>query len=248
MMSGGTAQFDTYTNSAGTGAPNFPYGITTTSGVTTITNGNYAILTTDGFNTFQFSTGSSNRTLTLPTAAGNINRIFRVEKIDNGTGQVQIVGTINGSSASTTLNALNYQYGACTIYCDGTSFYYINQPVENGTYTPTYTNGANTSAWTQNLTQFSRVGGYVQVFGNTNVTLTTATNVAFSLTLPIPPTTFTSTFQAGGSCVNFGAAAAGNCTFQALAVTSNTLVSFNTNAGTTLATGVVNVFNFNYRL
>jgi hypothetical protein len=216
------------------------------------TNANYTILDTDGYDTFFFSTGNTNRTCTLPTAANNTGRIFKIVKSDSGTGQVQIVGTVNGQSDSTLQNAINYQYGNCIITCDGSNYFYVQQIVEQGKYTPTGTNGANTSAWTMNAnTQFMRIGNTVNISGVGTITISTANNVAWNISLPtgLAPT-FGSAQQAGGCCINFGAGsgAGHNTALQAVAVNGNTIVQFATNEGNNLGSGVVNSFHFQYIL
>jgi hypothetical protein len=226
------------------------YWPTIASGVLTTTNANYAILTTDGYETFLFSTGSSNRTLTLPTASANAGRSFKIIKIDSGVGQVQIVGTVNGSSSSTILNAINYIYGSCIITCDGTNYFYSEPITEQGTYTPTGTNGANTSVWTMNAnTQFNRVGNNVTVSGVATITLTPSSNVAWNITLPITPVNFGNAQEAGGTSVNFGSGSgSAGLALQAVAVNGNTLIQFATNAGNGLASAVVNSFHFSYKM
>lgn len=67
-------------------------GITTES-VHTVTNADYTITNGDGFTTILFATGASDRTVTLPAAASNTDRVIRIVKISGGiTNQVNITG------------------------------------------------------------------------------------------------------------------------------------------------------------
>ncbi len=194
------------------------------SGVKTISSANYTILDADGFETFLITTGSSARTLTLPTAANNAGRSFKVVKMDSGTGQVQIVGTINGSSSSTIYNALNYQYGTCTIYCDGTNYSYTVQPTETGFYTPTITNVANTNTLSAGTdTSFSRVGTRVMVCGAFNLNNAGGTLI-LTLSLPITPTAFATSALAAGT----GGSNVNNTVWYAFPTNAGTTVSFST--------------------
>ncbi len=59
--------------------------------------------------------------------------------------------------------------------------------VHSGTYTPTYANVANVSAFAANVASYIRVGSYVTVFFSVNTTATAAapTATSFTMTLPI---------------------------------------------------------------
>lgn len=216
------------------------YWPTIASSVLTTTSANYLILDADGYQVFLFSTGATGRTLTLPSAANNAGRLFRVVKTDSGVGQVQIVGTINGSTSSTITNALNYQYGSCTIGCDGTNFFYVEPITENGTWTPGISNVTNTSALSANLSQFVRVGGTVTCYGEASATSGAGTAV-FALSLPITPTNFSTAYQGNGVAVS----ANGVCWVVFSQTTNPILVSIST---TGLVTNGVQAFNFSYRL
>lgn len=74
-----------------------------------------------------------------------------------------------------------------------------------GTWTPTLTNGASMTASTAYACQYSRVGNTVHVSGKVDVTLSSGTGSAVSLTLPIA-SNFASDGQAGGTwCSNLTA-------------------------------------------
>lgn len=56
-----------------------------------VTSADYTVLNTDGYDVIDFSTGASNRTCTLPTAAAaNDGRRIRIRKTDSGTGSVTV--------------------------------------------------------------------------------------------------------------------------------------------------------------
>lgn len=87
---------------------------------------NYTITGVDGLATILVTTGASNKTITLPTAASNNGRHLTIQKVDSGTGEVIIDGalseTINGSL---TIDLIN-QWDLVTIMCDGINWYIVN--------------------------------------------------------------------------------------------------------------------------
>ena len=70
--------------------------------VLAVTNNDYTVLDADGYTTFLFSTGATDRTLTLPVLANNVGRVIRIKKIDSGVGKI----IIDGDSAETIEGAL----------------------------------------------------------------------------------------------------------------------------------------------
>ena len=97
------------------------------TGTVVVSSANYTI--TDGdFNTILVTTGASNRTITLPTAAANIGRQIRILKVDTGVGLVIIDGegaeTIDGA----TLVHLYSQFQVAALVCDGTEWF-LTEPL-----------------------------------------------------------------------------------------------------------------------
>ncbi len=90
--------------------------------VKTVSSANYVILDNDGFSIFLVTTGASDRTITLPTAANNAGREFSIKKVDNGAGAMIISGTIDGASSYT----VTQQYAVLNLACDGTSYSVIS--------------------------------------------------------------------------------------------------------------------------
>lgn len=161
-MAGGTLQFDTITDSAGTGAPNFPNGIKLNGSATIVGNASPSLvgvvtsyvpvirsatdvltsasgtsLATDGFSTYEFSTGGSNQTLTVPSVTVSAGRTITLVKTDSGAGNVSIVnpdGSLTGPSPT-----LYTQNATSTIYCDGTNWITIVTPIQETTFTATFT-------------------------------------------------------------------------------------------------------------
>jgi hypothetical protein len=133
--SAGTKGYVPY-NSDGSATLTWTHGQT---GVYTSTDESYTVLDGDGYKTILVSTGASNRTPVLPTAADNAGREITFKKIDTGAGYVVIEGegaeTINGTANFT----LNYQYDWVTLVCDGTAWHSIakNQVTNWMSYTPT---------------------------------------------------------------------------------------------------------------
>ena len=90
----------------------------------TVGDADYLILDGDGYRHILVgsSTLTAGRTITLPTASDNTDRIITIKKIDTSA----FVVTIDGEGAETidgvTTTLLSTQYDAVTLLCDGTSW------------------------------------------------------------------------------------------------------------------------------
>lgn len=136
------------------------------SSVDTVTNANYAAGNTDGYSTILMSTGSVNRTVTLPAPASNTGRSFVIKKIDSGSGIVTInpnvSETIDGQSAA----FLNGQYAYVSLTTDGTNWFVKDgfniSPV--GTLgTITFQGGTAPTTQTMANYRWSQVGNMVTI-------------------------------------------------------------------------------------
>lgn len=80
---------------------------------------NYTILDDDDARTVLMTTSTTDKTVTLPTASDNANRIITVKKVDSDSGIVIVEGegaeTIEGESSI----SLSVQNDAITVQCDG---------------------------------------------------------------------------------------------------------------------------------
>lgn len=85
----------------------------------------YVVLDGDGYHTVLMTTGATDKTVTLPTAADNAGRILNFKKVDSGAGKLIVDGegaeTVDGA---TTYEVVN-QYGFVTVACDGTGWHII---------------------------------------------------------------------------------------------------------------------------
>jgi hypothetical protein len=160
------------------------------SSVKTLSSAGYTILDTDGYETILVTTGASDRTIVLPAAANNTGRVLYFKKLDSGAGHVIIDGNASETIDGATTQTLYYQYGECTIVCDGTGWYFVAGPTEHGTYTPSETSTTNVAASTEYVNMFYRVGNKVTVSGREDIdpTAASAALTEFKLTLPIPST------------------------------------------------------------
>ena len=88
----------------------------------TVSGADYTILDADGYRSIAVSTGGSNRTITLPLAANNTNRILTILKIDTGVGEVIIDG--NGAELVGGVANFNLQgrYAHAEVQSDGTGW------------------------------------------------------------------------------------------------------------------------------
>lgn len=87
----------------------------------------YTILDNDGLSAVNVTTSTTNRTVTLPTAADNTGRLLHITKIDSGSGTVTVDGegaeTINGAASK----LLNYQYATVSVLSNGTAWYQVGR-------------------------------------------------------------------------------------------------------------------------
>lgn len=92
--------------------------------VNVLTNANYTVLPYDGYSIFEFSTGASNRTLTLPAANASSGRIITVKKSDSGSGFVTVTPATGSIDQSSTYQ-LSAQWAWISIYSDGSNWFII---------------------------------------------------------------------------------------------------------------------------
>lgn len=94
---------------------------------TSAKSADYTVLDTDGIHTILMTTGASNRTVTLPTAADNNGRILVVKKVDSGVGTCIIDGegaeTVDGSTTITLTDINEF----ATLQCNGTAWYVLDR-------------------------------------------------------------------------------------------------------------------------
>lgn len=98
------------------------------NGVNTVST-NYIVLDDDGVRFLYIDDTTVDRTITLPTAADNENRILSIKKIDTATGRIIIDGegaeTIEGVATQT----LNNNNDIMEIICDGTGWKILSKIV-----------------------------------------------------------------------------------------------------------------------
>lgn len=87
------------------------------SAVSTVTNADATVTTTDGFLIYAFSTGNTARTLTLAAASANAGRRLLVKKTDSGTGTVTVTRAGSDTIDGATTFVLTSQYDFVEIVC-----------------------------------------------------------------------------------------------------------------------------------
>ena len=90
--------------------------------IKTVTNTNYTVTTTDGYDTILVTTGGSGRTITLPSVSLSSGRKFLIKKMDSGAGSIFIDLSNTGEFFSD--SSINVQYGYVKIVSDGTQWLY----------------------------------------------------------------------------------------------------------------------------
>ena len=175
----GTMRVDDIQNSAGTGAPTFSKGIdlSSTGGfnkfLTSAKSADYTVTDTDNINVILMTTSSTDRTVTLPTAADNAGRKITVKKVDSGSGKCTLDGEGSETVDGSTTYDLLYQYDSITLICDGTEWHNLSKDEQVvGTYTPALGGDASGEAYG------AQVGNYVSrgkiVYVNFHINLSTA--------------------------------------------------------------------------
>jgi len=166
--------------------------------IKSVSNADYTILDNDGYSVILATATSANRTITLPSAANNTGRRIVFKRTDNNpTYYVAISGTVDGT---TTGNRIYYQNGSAVAISDGSAWYWEQQIIEEGEYTPTFTNVANMASTTGERGNFFRRGLYVvcNVFSTVGCTAAAPTLTQIRVSLPIPVTNFTNDNQVTG--------------------------------------------------
>lgn len=82
----------------------------------------YAVLDTDGITNVLMTTGASDLTVTLPTAADNSGRVLAVTKVDSGAGKVTIDGESSETIDGDTTKVIYAQYDSLLLQCNGTGW------------------------------------------------------------------------------------------------------------------------------
>jgi len=136
--------------------------------IKSVASTNYTILDTDGYDTINVTTGASDRTITLPTAADNNGRKITVKKSDNGAGTVIIDGEGSETIDDALTNTLHQQGSFVALFCDGIGWYvsavvdYLKLEFTNQTITTSTTSqagiGITPGLWTV-IGSVASVGG-----------------------------------------------------------------------------------------
>jgi hypothetical protein len=98
----------------------------------TVSSANYTITDADRVSHVLVTTGASDRTITLPTAADNEGVELTITKVDAGAGHVIVDGegaeVIYNQNTSFASIEIWLQFSFITIICDGTQWIKINSP------------------------------------------------------------------------------------------------------------------------
>lgn len=105
-------------------------------GVNAVSSANYTILDNDGYDIIAVSTGASDRTIDLPTAADNAGRKLHFVKTDSGAGKVIIDGEGTEAINSQTTYKLESQYSTATMYCTGAAWLVLDSRHNPVAFTP----------------------------------------------------------------------------------------------------------------
>lgn len=151
-----------------------------------VSSADYTVTDTDGYRTIAVTTGASDRTITLPTAADNDNRTIIVKKVDSGAGNVIVVddavdsALIDGAASHT----LYSQYDSITVQCDGSTWHIIGHSTyltAEGKRAQSAASGISSST-AGNATSVSLTPGKWMVFGHIGFTGSANLTSAFGWT------------------------------------------------------------------
>lgn len=98
-----------------------------TKKVVTVSSADYAVLDNDRARTILVTTGGTDRTITLPASANNLDRIITIKKIDSGAGKVTVDGNSSETIDGATTLDLFLQYDQITVQCDGSNWHIIHK-------------------------------------------------------------------------------------------------------------------------
>lgn len=144
----------------------------------------YTITDTDGIETILMTTGGTNRTVTLPTAADNVNRVITVKKVDSGTGFVTVDGEgaelINGVATF----PMYFRWDWIKIFCDGTSWYTIAKQ-DSTPWTSVSLTYGTTNQPTNQTAKYRRVGSNLEVQGTGRFNATAGGVASFTIPLSL---------------------------------------------------------------
>lgn len=140
-----------------------PFGF---DGTATAKSANYTITDTDGILVVLMTTSSTDRTVTLPTAADNASRKITVKKVDTGTGVCNVASESAGEFIDYS-GISNYvlagENASITLICNGTNWETIN--IE-----PTLATVAKSADYT--VTEHDGVGTILMTTSSTDRTVT----------------------------------------------------------------------------
>ena len=142
---------------------------------------NYTVLDTDTFAVLYVTTGAADKTITLPTASDNTDRVLKIMKIDSAAGSCIADGegaeTING----TTTWEITEQYGYIQIQCDGSEWFVIDKNdccIYELIDTTSY---AITTAWADYMTLSDLTAGKYFIYYNIVLVLNGAGTLSVTL-------------------------------------------------------------------
>ena len=101
--------------------------VTGIDGTATAKSADYTVLDTDRIRTVLMTTGAADKTVTLPTAADNTNRIISIKKVDSGAGNCIVDGEGSETIDALTTRTLYGQNSAITLMCNGTSWSVLSE-------------------------------------------------------------------------------------------------------------------------
>lgn len=158
-------------------------GLNGTSFTKLLSGGDYTVLDDDYFARVLVTTGASDRTVTLPTAAANTGRIILIGKTDSGAGAV----IVDGEGAETVVGfstfVLWFQGNYIELFCDGSNWIRVGGYGDAGpvAYTPTLSNMGNAVA---SDFVYHKRGALLTVVGAITIGATVPTG-EFRVTLPV---------------------------------------------------------------
>ena len=160
---------------------------------------NYTILDNDGFTTILVDDTSTDRTITLPTAADNTDRRIRIKNVSTDKGNV----IVDGEGAETidtefTTVDLNFEGAYISVQSDGTGWFIVSENITSPR--KTYTLTATETNWTTDRA----VGQYWGTLDGNHwlsfVVVGTLSAAASSVTVDITGITFQASVDQAISC------------------------------------------------
>lgn len=147
----------------------------------------YTVTDTDGVSIIYMTTSTTNRTVTLPTAADNAGRVITCKKVDSASGLLTVDGEGSETIDGNTTYICPLQGDFVTVQCDGSAWHVIQKNDTSAWFNETPTLNYDSTAATNissSASSYRRVGTSMECMFSFN--FNGAANASGDLNIVIP--------------------------------------------------------------